>query len=73
MNLNALVDAHAVAELWEGLRPSTIRTWEARNRITRQGRDSAGRNLYRMADIQRLVTERDEWLARRRVNHNGVM
>lgn len=73
MNPDALVDAHAVTTLWSDLRPSTIRTWEARAKITAYGRDRQGRKLYRVADVIALVERRDTWNQRRTANHTGVM
>lgn len=73
MNPHALIDAEAAATLSPNLRASTIRTWQARRRVTCRGRDQAGRNLYDAADIAHLVTLRDEWVAAHPPNDNGVV
>ena len=73
MNTDALVDAHAAATLWSDLRASTVRTWEARRRITAHGRDQRGRKLYRVGDIDALVARRDTWNRDRTPNTDDGM
>jgi DNA-binding transcriptional MerR regulator len=61
VNQGALVDAYAANHLIRDLNPSTIRAWEARQRLQAQGRDRHGRKLYRVTDILALDRARHAW------------
>lgn len=38
-----------------GIPESTVRTWAGRNRLARHGRDAAGRTLYDLTEVTRVL------------------